>query len=227
MKTTASIIISFLLILSCTIKKKNIETANSHSINIDNLRKENFILDYNLIPVVNNKFTGRDSLQIINWSNGIPKERGKFVFNNQGEITLLKIGEFKEYFENGNLKANGNYEIGKYTQCCFSGLCSQFYNYKFGEWKYYYENGNLKAEVNYEVKNFPIETSCEGGDTISFGQIDLASIQNFDKEGRQVEISKSALKKLETVAFNQEEYNSEAIFIEDDKAILDLIYKEK
>jgi hypothetical protein len=227
MKIVVPIIISFFLIASCSIKKKNFEIGKSDTINIQNLSEEYFISDYNLIPVVKNKFTGRDSFQIVNWLNGKTKESGKFAFNSQEDITLLKVGSFKENFENGNLKASGIYEIGKYTQCCAGGLCSQFYNYKLGEWNYYHENGDLKTKVNYKVKSFPIETSCEGGDTISFGQIDLTSLQNLNEEGKQIEISDEYLRKLETVVFNQEEFNSEAIFLENDKAVLDLIYEEK
>lgn len=221
------IIILISTIVSCSPKKKKHEIIKSQSIKIDSLTKEDFITDYNLLPITENKFTGKDSIQIIYWQTGLPKIKGSFAFNNKNEKTYFKVGEFEEYHQNGKLKSTGNYEIGKYTQCCFGGLCTQFYNYKFGEWKYFYESGNLKNKVNYEVIRFPIRTSCQVGDTINFGQINLASIVNLDKEGNEVEITKNRLKKLETVVFNQEKFHSQAISIDNNEAKFHLIYKEK
>lgn len=71
---------------------------------------------------------------------------------------VFVTGKIKSYYENGNLKEEGNFKDGK-----AEGLVKGFYengnlereeNYKDGKLegltKIYYENGNLKFEVNFK-----------------------------------------------------------------------------
>ena len=48
-------------------------------------------------------------------------------------------GEWKQYYENGQLKSEGSYTDGTAV----------------GPWREYYENGNLEYETNYDWKNTP------------------------------------------------------------------------
>ena len=61
----------------------------------------------------------------------------------------------KEYYDNGNLKSEGNFSL--YSDCISNINCSgcpecllPVYR-KNGKWKYYYENGKLKKEGNYII----------------------------------------------------------------------------
>ena len=54
---------------------------------------------------------------------------GQGILNEDGE----KEGDWKEYFKDGNLKAEGRYKDGK----------------RVGQWKFYHENGNLEQSGKY------------------------------------------------------------------------------
>jgi hypothetical protein len=51
-----------------------------------------------------------------------------------GSYSTGKSGEYKEYYENGNLKLQGNYKTGK----------------RIGLWRWYHENGDFKTEFDYK-----------------------------------------------------------------------------
>ena len=115
------------------------------------------------------------------------------VFND-GETSQYKIGIWKEYYENGQIKEEGKYLIGRYVQCCFSGPCLRYYNYKVGEWKYYYENGTLELEGNYSIKKLWIDTNY-GGDYIKYGILDSDSkFNNLSGERIRKDIDSLKLK---------------------------------
>jgi antitoxin component YwqK of YwqJK toxin-antitoxin module len=61
-----------------------------------------------------------------------------------GSSTGNEIGEWKYYYENGQLR-----EIGSWSRCDkYNVTCPT------GEWKYYYENGKLECEGNWEKENW-------------------------------------------------------------------------
>ncbi len=106
----------------------------------------------------------KDSLVRINHANG------KMAVDKDG-FSNLRIGHWKEYNDSGILKSEGNYKIGSYIQCCFSGACMQFYFYRDGLWKYYNDKGILIYEMEFEPSELHIETSCQGGDELIFGLV--------------------------------------------------------
>jgi antitoxin component YwqK of YwqJK toxin-antitoxin module len=83
-----------------------------------------------------------------------------------------KVGLWIEFYPNGKVKSQGNYQIDSYIQCCYAGYCRQFINYKTGKWTYYYDNGQIKATGSYTVKKEKIKTSCKGGDKVMTSRID-------------------------------------------------------
>ncbi len=70
-----------------------------------------------------------------------------------------KNGEWRIYYENGQLKSLINYQNGKehgkwetYYENGNQSSIGQFQNgIKTGEWKYYYPNGDLKTTANYST----------------------------------------------------------------------------
>lgn len=196
------------------------------SINIRNLPKEYFVSNYKLFYILGDKFVGQDSLVVKYYENGTTKSTIHYALNNNGNISLLYFGDFKTYNEKGKPLEKGKYGIGRYIDCCGGGLCGQFYNFKHGEWEYYYPNGNKKALVNYQVKKFHIRTSCEGGDSLNFGQIDLANSNFWDINEKPIEPPKAMIKELETVVFKIDKYNSKSISIVENKLKQESIYKK-
>ena len=84
-----------------------------------------------------------------------------------------------------------------------------------------------KAKIKYEVKKFKIDTSCEGGDKLDFGQVNLNESNFWDTNGNQIEPSSELIREFETVVFDIDAFNSESLSINKDKVKLEFIFKEK
>ncbi len=134
---------------------------------------------------------------------------GYYAVNNYGETSLLKVKECSEYYPNGKLKSRGNYQIGSYTQCCSSGPCKQFYNYKIGDWNYYYPNEQLRANCTYQTDIFHIGTSCEGGDSLIFSL--ARSVEAFDELGNKIEPTQELLNELNSVSNDYVMFNADPV----------------
>ena len=135
----------------------------------------------------NNSFAGQTEL-----SKNKKTESGKYAIFNDGETSQYKIGLWKEYYENGQIKEEGKYLIGRYAQCCFAGPCLRYYNYKVGKWKYYYQNGTLELDGNYSIKKMWIDTNC-GGDYVKYGILD-SSTKFYDQLGNRIKNNIESLK---------------------------------
>ncbi len=120
------------------------------------------------------------------------KESGMYAKFNDGETSKYKIGLWKEFYENGQLKKEGKYLIGRYLQCCNLGPCLRYYNYKVGKWKYYYKDGTLELNGNYSIKRMWIPTSC-GGDYIKYGILD-SDTKFYDRSGERIRKKNDSLK---------------------------------
>lgn len=96
--------------------------------------------------------------------------KGAFAVSKYG-VSNLKIGYWKEYYENGNLKMEGNYRLGSYINCGAGGAFRDFHYYRSGLWKIYGDNGELKYELTFKPTELHIDTVCEGGDKLLFGII--------------------------------------------------------
>tara|TARA_R110002167_G_C12396829_1_gene626487 strand:- start:52 stop:651 length:600 start_codon:yes stop_codon:yes gene_type:complete len=102
--------------------------------------------------------------------NGILVGKGAVAISEYG-ISNLKVGYWKEYYDNGNLKMEGDYLLGSYVGCCTGGACRFFHYYRTGLWKFYNDKGELNYELAFEPTKLQIDTTCEGGDKLLFGLI--------------------------------------------------------
>ncbi|MDF9799241.1 hypothetical protein OKW21_004504 [Catalinimonas alkaloidigena] len=118
----------------------------------------------------------KTQVDTIFYSDGSIKGIGQFAIDSQGQISNYKTGTWTEYNSNGSLKGIGGYKMGEYVNCCMGGPCTQFYHYKIGEWQYFDEHGKLSYEVKYEPKSLHIDTSCEGGDNLTYGLIEEKNV---------------------------------------------------
>jgi hypothetical protein len=113
-------------------------------------------------------FNGKDSLVIKHFDNGEIKSKGKYAIDNDGKVSDLKIGKWTEYYSDGKVKCEGNYQISSYVDCGTAGLERVFYNYKIGEWSYFTSSGTLAANGKYKIINAKIDTRCKNGDNLIF-----------------------------------------------------------
>ncbi|ALI98551.1 toxin-antitoxin system YwqK family antitoxin [Rufibacter tibetensis] len=111
------------------------------------------------------------------FENGIIKATGSFAESTAKETSQLKTGLWKEYYQNGTLRHEGTYQIGSYLNCGVVGLLTEYYHYKVGHWKYFNEKGELEFEVDFTPSTLHVETSCEGGDSLTFGLIKTVPIK--------------------------------------------------
>lgn len=175
------ILIMTLTLFSC--KEEVIIQENQKVSNFDLEKEVNFIR----FKFSNNSYAGQTEL-----SKNKKTESGKYAKFNDGETSQYKIGLWKEYYENGQIKEEGKYLIGRYVQCCFSGHCLRYYNYKVGKWKYYYQNGTLELDGDYSIKKLWIDTNC-GGDYIKYGILD-SETKFYDQSGKRIKKNIESLK---------------------------------
>ena len=120
---------------------------------------------------------------------------GKVAMDKDG-IGVLKTGFWKEYDENENLVAEGNYKISSYVDCCTAGACRVFYFYRDGQWKYFNKTGELKFMLNFVPREHSLDTRCEGGDKMIFGLIEKIPLKYMDK------VTPDELYELQKVSFS-------------------------
>lgn len=107
-------------------------------------------------------------------------EQGKLIAQGLTDAQNRKQGFWKEFYEDGSLKAEGEYEddlkIKAWKYFYANGNKEQFGNYAngkpTGKWQCFYENGQLLREEEYRnglEDGFAVEFTITG-DTLSYGE---------------------------------------------------------
>ncbi|MGB1207358.1 MAG: hypothetical protein ACPG5B_17050 [Chitinophagales bacterium] len=193
MKNTLLKILIVIEIFGCT----NCQIINQTSSKTKFDIKEELTFSYALDGGRDN-YNGEIKRSKLTYDNQSIMGEGKITISNNEEINHLKIGKWLTYYENGQIKTKGKYEIGKYIQCCCDGPCRQYYNYKSGMWKYFYPNGKLLAKGKYDIKSLHLNTSCEGGAELNFGIIN-DSWKFYNEENQEIAANDSIRIELEKV----------------------------
>lgn len=173
-----------------------------------------FVQYDNLFNIENNKiFLGNESTVTKYFPNGGVEFEGNFAFNKNGELSELNVGDWKEFYNNGQLKERGTYEITSFIDCGPGGYLRFFMPYKVGNWNYYSENGELIASGTYATKKLHIKTRCEGGDSLYLGIIDsswkFSGGNNFNRiDFETIEMNKNSFSMV--YFYNREKNELEA-----------------
>ncbi|MCC6722264.1 MAG: hypothetical protein IT243_08675 [Bacteroidia bacterium] len=113
-----------------------IKTKNTINKNIDIYEqysdKVNGQLAYKFIEVETEKEMIMECSEYFN--NGKLKNLSSAVYINNKSSSTGKTGDYKEFYENGNLKLQGQYKTDK----------------RVGLWKWYHENGEFNTEFDYK-----------------------------------------------------------------------------
>lgn len=134
--------------------------------------------------------------KVIYYSNG----KIKSVGNTDDFTKESRIGYWNEFYENGQLKESGNYNLDTYKDCCTGGICDVYYSYKIGEWIYYHENGKLKAKGTYRIGKNIKKTNCGNSAEINLGQVTESWIF-YDGNGTQFNPSSDDKTEIEKSSF--------------------------
>jgi antitoxin component YwqK of YwqJK toxin-antitoxin module len=108
----------------------------------------------------------------------------------------IRIGQWKEYYSTGEIKAEGELTIGKKSHCCFAGPCTITYSYKVGKWIYYHKNGKIITQGIYETQKIKVPNSCEGGTIIIIQKVGDNWLF-FDTNGAEIKREKQQIEELE------------------------------
>ncbi len=161
---------------------------------------DEFVVQYeDRFEVIEGNYFGKLSFDTLRNNDG-SYEIGNLAISKKGDTSNIKVGLWKEFDKNNDLKAFGEYKIGTYISCCFSGPCRSFYNYKFGKWIYYHTKGQLKAIGTYSIIISSIETSCQGGDKGKAHTIN-DEWQYWDEKSKPIKIYKELKEELEKIDF--------------------------
>ena len=210
-------------LFSCSTGKQVKRT--NEVVTIKNLPERYFISNSDLFDISYAGYLGKDTTIIEHYETGKIKSKTTFAIDSDDMISYLKIGLSEKYNEQNNLIEKGNYGLGEYTNCCAGGLCKQFYSFKNGDWQYFYPNGNIKASVIYRTVNFKMDTSCEGGAQLKFGNIDLNKSLFYDEKGKIIEPSDDLKSELQTVKYAMNEYQEIVLSIENDRIVKNINMK--
>ena len=108
----------------------------------------------------------------------------------------IRIGQWKEYYSNGEIKAEGELIIGKKAHCCYAGPYTIPYSYKVGKWTYYYKNGKIITQGIYETQKIKVPNSCKGGTMIIIQKVGDNWLF-YDSSGTETKSQKHQIEELE------------------------------
>ncbi len=137
------------------------------SINVGNVYIINDDFEFRIDSFDGNTYT--DSAY---YANGKLRAIANYAFKKTKEKSIFNVGQYISFAENGSKTSEGQFSLGRYIQCCFSGPCYMFYSFKVGTWTYYYDDGLKLAQGNYSNSKIHIDTSCEGGDQVYDNSLD-------------------------------------------------------
>jgi len=107
----------------------------------------------------------------------------------------LRAGAWKFWYPNGNLKAEMNFRIFQYVDCCTVGYCKQPYELGTGPFRIFYPDGKVMIEGKFRRRPTRIKTSC-GGAQIWKTKIDSDS-QVFDEAGNRTSMDRIELNPMD------------------------------
>lgn len=85
------------------------------------------------------------------YDNKKPKAIGTFAVDRNNKKEGYKVGKWTEYYENGQVKSIGEYQMAFVFACHSARPGLAYYTYKIGDWTYYYDNGQVMAKGKYDL----------------------------------------------------------------------------
>jgi antitoxin component YwqK of YwqJK toxin-antitoxin module len=103
-------------------------------------------------------YHGLFTVDTLFYDNKKIKSIGSFAIDRNTKKSDFKIGKWTEYYENGQLKSIGEYQMS-YVLACRSAMPGlSYYSYKINNWTYYYVSGQVMANGKYELEKQKVFT---------------------------------------------------------------------
>ena len=91
------------------------------------------------------------SADTVFYDNKKIKAVGSFAIDRNNKKGNYKVGKWTEYYENGQIKSTGEYQMAFVFACRSAVPDLAYYTYKIGDWTYYYNNGQVMATGRYDL----------------------------------------------------------------------------
>lgn len=85
--------------------------------------------------------------------------------------SALRLGPWRYWYADGQLKAKVRYSVDCYVHCCALGPCDLPYDFLTGDFELWHPNGQLMAKGVFEATERHIDSNCEGGEMLRDGDI--------------------------------------------------------
>jgi hypothetical protein len=131
------------------------ETEILSNWNIQDFSNSRFEIDIN-------GFHGKKKSDTTHYTDGKIAAIGFYAVDKNCRISGNKIGYWTSYYPNGQVSAQGIYDM--YSLLYYVGKKGRRLetSYKVGTWTYYYENGQIKAKGEYQIALLPANTGING-----------------------------------------------------------------
>lgn len=99
----------------------------------------------------------------------------------------LRVGKWRYFYDNGDVRAELTYGLASYTECCAGGLCEQPYEVILGEVRIFAPDGRVTYDGPARNERRVLHTNCEGGDDVYVSALPLPAdilpsfAQGFEK----------------------------------------------
>ncbi|UKN03482.1 hypothetical protein K6119_08140 [Paracrocinitomix mangrovi] len=112
---------------------------------------------------------------------------GNIILDPFNQFNDARIGKWKSYYSNGQLRSEGSFDLGAFNFCQFAGPSIVGYYYKSGSWTYFYDNGQVKAKGTYTRIFEKINFNC--GEDAVFVESLNETWQYWDENGNTIELN--------------------------------------
>jgi hypothetical protein len=116
------------------------------------------VLDRTRFPLDSQAFPGHKQLDSLLYEDRKVKAIGYYAVDGQGTKTFLRVGQWTEFYRNGQIMSIGSYNLQSLLSCHDAMPGVQYYSFKIGDWKYFYEDGAIKAKGTYQIQRVQVST---------------------------------------------------------------------
>ena len=174
--------------MSCAQRGTHLLTYQSHCEFFDNPSNDPF-------GDISDGFPDIDSTVTLLDNKGRRIEEGRCAVSDW-KVSNIKVGLWREYHENGQVKSEGDYRMSSFEDCCLDVPCTVFYYYRLGQWRYFNLNGDLDYELEFKPEKLWTTTRCNKIDTLVFGLVKNIPTQYVEK------ITNDKISELENIIYH-------------------------
>ena len=142
-----------------------------------------------------NGYSKQLTTDTIFYDNKKIKAIGSFAVDRDNKKGDYKVGKWAEYYDNGQIKSLGEYQMSFVFACQYARPGLAYYSYKVGNWAYYYDNGQMMATGKYDLTTQKVSTGI--ADQFAKKSIVTDSWLLYEKNGTPIADRQKIIPELE------------------------------